>query len=141
MNTIKKNLTYIVAFLLALGFASLANAEANNVSKLNDGTELTQSLLDFDKQNADVQQSVQPSCGNSSELDFASSSTSTQTMDLQIVPSNAICYVCCIGLVITCCASCQGKTMPIDTDASQFSAAAAITWQQRCLTRLWRQIF
>ena len=44
MNTIKKNLTYIVAFLLALGFASLANAEANNVSDLVDGVSVTQSL-------------------------------------------------------------------------------------------------
>ena len=110
MNTIKKNLTYIVAFLLALGFASLANAEANNISDLVDGSSVTQSL-DLNQQQTDVQQSVQPSCSNSSELDLASSVGTIQ----QPTPSVPTGCRCCQMNQAWCC-SC--KSMEIDTDAS-----------------------
>ena len=114
MNTIKKNLTYIVAFLLALGFASLANAEANNVSDLVDGVSVTQ-LLDFDKQQTDVQQSVLPSCGSDMQ-DTVASSTG---LNPNVSPAVGGACICCADTGDpVCCANCGTKTLFIDTDAS-----------------------
>ena len=114
MNTIKKNLTYIVAFLLALGFASLANAEANNVSDLVDGVSVTQSL-DLNQQQTDVQQSVLPSCGSDVQ-DAVASSTG---LNPNVSPAAEDFCPCCKETGDAwCCNSCNEKTLLIDTDAS-----------------------
>ena len=114
MNTIKKNLTYIVAFLLALGFASLANAEANNVSDLVDGVSVTQSL-DLNQQQTDVQRSVLPSCG--SDMDDAVASSTTESLNPVVSPAWE-CGCCEVTGNADCCDDCHSKILLIDTDAS-----------------------